>query len=59
MFLAILSTIIIIIVVDYVYKRKINKIFQYIPGPPHIPILGALWLHLSTKPDGKNNWWLH
>ncbi|XP_075155692.1 cytochrome P450 4d2-like isoform X1 [Haematobia irritans] len=46
-----LSIFVILIILDYLWKRKFNKIMQNIPGPLDLPIFGSIWLHLSSKPD--------
>ncbi|XP_059222356.1 cytochrome P450 4d2 [Stomoxys calcitrans] len=53
MLVAILSFFAILIIVDYVWKRKTNQLLKNIPGPLDLPILGSAWLHLSAKPDGS------
>ncbi|XP_073830228.1 cytochrome P450 4d2-like [Musca autumnalis] len=51
MFLGVLCTLLILIIIDYIWKKEINKIFKNIPGPINLPVVGAVWLYLNTKPD--------
>ncbi|XP_075156986.1 cytochrome P450 4d2-like [Haematobia irritans] len=51
MFAEFLTIFVILMILDRLWKRKINRIMQNIPGPLDLPIFGSVWLILRSKPD--------